>query len=40
VPKAYEKEVQRIRQAITTKNLLIEKEEKKARGDGYDKLRL
>jgi len=40
MPKAYEKEVQRIRQAITTKNLLLEQEEKKARGEGYDKLRL
>ncbi len=40
MPKAYEKEVQRIRKAITTKNLLTEQEEKKARGEGYDKLRL
>jgi hypothetical protein len=38
--KAYDKEVQRIRKAITTKNLLIEQEERKARGEGYDKLRL
>jgi len=40
LPRAYEKEVKRIRQAALSKNLMLEKEEKKARGEGYDKLRL
>lgn len=40
VIKSYDKEIQRIRQANLQRSLVIEQEEKKARGDGYDKLRL
>lgn len=38
MPKSFDKEVKRIREAIKTKNLILELEEKKARGEGYDKL--